>query len=317
MSNDSFLVECFSRLLWEGAGERGFEYEETLSAVLSGAGFEVTPAAGNNSSISDLGFTAHGIDVAAEVKLDHEAFLGAVRKDQIQSLIYDPSDPNGDVFIGRPQPNSYIKDEIVAIIDFMNSSPAVREKFEKLVGIFEPYRKLPWDLKTSFGNDLGPDRGGSQEARDFYLVIRNEQNEKRQAEFPVPPGSVPLPPGSKQISNPRTGAKISAAKMRQIMSNKQGPNGAETSYIFVGHGRPDVVSGELYTLIPGFDPLSTGAPLYTPGAVGVEIRFAGAGGRKDGRAYSFNFKMKSAGKPNRGLHFDDANEMIDLLSRGH
>ena len=316
MNNNSFLAECFSRLLWEGAGKRGFEYEETLSLALSNAGFEVAAAAGNNNSISDLGFTAHGISVAAEVKLDHEAFLGAVRKDQIQSLIYDPSDPDGDVFIGSPYPDSYIKDEIVAIIDFMNSSPAVREKFEKLVGIFEPYRKLPWDLGKGFGNDRGPDRGGSQEARDFYLIIRNEQRENRQAEFPIPHGRTPLPPGGKQISNPSTGAKITAAKMREIMSNKQGPNGAETSYIFVGHGRPAAVSGELYTLIPGLDPLNTGAPLYAPGSVGIEIRFASGGGRKKGRAYSFNFKMKSAGAPNRGLHFDNANEMIDLLSQG-
>ena len=87
--NESVLREWIRASLTEGllTENRGEAYEKTIVVGMKNIpGVELGPPAGNNNSISDLGITFYGVDIAAEVKLNSDANLGAVSKDSIKTM---------------------------------------------------------------------------------------------------------------------------------------------------------------------------------------------------------------------------------------
>lgn len=279
------------------AGDRGFAYEGSLIAALEAGGIEVSPAAGNNNTISDLGFSIDGVPYGAEVKLSSTDNLGAVRKNNFLSLSW-----NGEAFEGMADPESELFELAKSLIKAMNENEQMKGKMKTLEEYLGDLAPLPWNLLSSMGDD----RGNSRQ-RAIYSIMRSEP--KR---FPLPKGMEPLPPGTKQLSGPAS-TIIDAETIRRIISGKKAPNGADTDYIIIGAGRVDAI-GSLYHL--GNDPLGTGAPMYDPGDVGVEIRWGGAGGEGAGRRFSFNFKTKAVGKTSPGLPFGSGEELVSILTGG-
>ena len=306
--SERLLREYVRKILLSESGDRGFAYELTLvDALKTDPSIAVTDVAGNNNSISDLGFSVDGVSVGAEVKLGHDDVnLGAIRKHHFKSLSWD-----GKSFVGVVSPESNMADVAKMLIKSLNKSE-VKKKFKDLESYVTPYKPLPWDLKSSFGFDAG-----RQAEKDLYCILRNEPNPDRQADFPIPPGASPCPRGSRQIANPGSGvANITAEEARAIIAGKAAPNGAMTNYVIVGHGAGSegTPAGEIYNL--GSDPLFTGAPIYDPASVGVEVRFGGSGGSSGGRRYSFMFKTKPTGQASPGLSFSSAQELVDIFKRG-
>lgn len=296
---DSFDVVNGSNLLRE-SGERGFAYEQTISKAFESQGVEVMPAAGNNNTISDLGISVDGVPVAIEIKLSHADNLGAVRKSNFESLEW-----TGESFLGSPRAESSMSDVIEGIIEKLNASSTIKQKFVDLQSYIAKYHGAPpWNLLSIFGSDKG-----SEDQRYVYAIMRNKPKDPR---FTLPVGMEAGFPG-KQIANPKDGIEIDQATLLNIMSGKLGPNGAPTSYVIVGNGpgSEGKVAGQVYTL--GKDPLGTGAPTYSPASVGVEIRFGGAGGEESGRSFSLNFKTKATGKANKGLPFNSAEELASIF----
>lgn len=282
------------------AGDRGIAYEEALISALESGGIEVAPPAGNNNTISDLGFSINNVPYGCEVKLSPTDNLGAVRKNNFLSLEW-----NGTKFIGIADKNSELYELAKSLISTMNKSGEIKAKMklleEYLGNLLPSPSQKPWNLLSSMGNERG-DKTDSA----IYAIMRGEPDR-----FPIPKGKKPLPPGGKQISSPSS-TIIDGETIRKIISGKHAPNGAPTDYIIVGTGNVKA-QGHLYHL--GSDPLATGAPLYEPGEVGVEIRWGGAGGAGAGRRFSFNFKTKATGKTPPGLYFSDGAELVKILTK--
>ena len=286
--------------LHEGApGERGLAYENALTSVLNANSrprrFEVAEGAGNNSSISDLDMTIDGdIGVAFEVKLSFDDLLGKVRKKHFESLVWD-----GNKFLGKPLPGSPIGDAVKAILKAMNKSNDAKTKIKKMEQYVIPFKPLPWDLMSTFGND-----GGSPNDKKLYSVMRNKPEE-----FPLPRGYQGVP--SKQIT---TGdeIQISASDIRKIISGKNGALGNPTYYIIVGNNSPQP-AGQIFSLGIG-DPLHLNAPLFDPGVVGVELRFQGSGGESGpGRRFSFGLDTRGGGEHGAGILFGGKNLPLDKV----
>jgi hypothetical protein len=279
------------------SGERGFAFEQILISELAAQDIDATPAAGNNNTISDLGLDVRGKAVGCEVKLSPTDNLGAVRKENFDSLVW-----TGSKFVGIADKQSELYELAKSLISTMNKSEDIKSKMKLLedhIGRLMPLSAGPWDLLSSFGNDSGND---AQKA--VYAIMRGEPER-----FPVPKGMKPLPPGGKQLSSPSS-TIIDGETIRKIISGKKAPNGAPTDYIIIGVGQVKP-KGYLYHL--GRDPLNTGAPLYEPGGVGVEIRWAAAGGEGSSRRFSFNFKTKATGETPPGLPFNSGKELADIL----
>ena len=296
--SDTFR-KLVSQILLQEAGDRGFAYEATLINALEAGGVTVTPAAGNNNTISDLGFEVNGVKVGAEVKLGHKDNLGAIRKNNFESLTWD-----GSSFTGGPSADSTMPDVIEALVTSMNASSKAKARFKELEKHIVQFKPLPWDLMKSFGNDKG-----SENDAGLYSVLRNDPER-----FPVPAGATPV--SRKQIATPGDGvANIDQSTLLAIMSGKSAPNGADTSYVIVGYGpgSESKVAGQIYSL--GSDPLGIGAPVYAPGSIGVDIRFAGAGSSKSSRRFSFNFKTKATSEANAGIAFSSTEELISILTK--
>lgn len=296
------LRECIRELINEQiilaeSGDRGFEFEQSLITALESGGIDVYPAAGNNNMISDLGFTVGGKAVGCEVKLSPTDNLGAIRKHNFESLIW-----TGREFKGVVDRTSELYELANSLIQTMNQSDEIISKMQLLEEHIGDLLPTPWDLLSSFGND-----SGNKTQKTIYAIMRGDP-----AKFPLPRNRKPLPPGVKQLSSPSS-TLIDSNTIRMIISGKRAPNGAPTDYLIIGMG--DVsIKGNLYHL--GNDPLGTGAPLYEPGAVGVEIRWAGAGGEDAGRRFSFNFKTKATGATPAGLKFNNSKELISILTGG-
>jgi hypothetical protein len=298
----TLLQNDLREALLKESGERGFIYEQTIAEAFELQGIEVTPSAGNNSTISDLGISIGGVDVAIEIKLSHADNLGAIRKSNFKSLEW-----TGESFSGAARDDSSMKDVIDGLIEKMNASSTIKKKFDDLESYITQYHGAPpWNLLSIFGSDKG-----GEDQRYVYAIMRNKPKDIR---FNLPDGMEAGFP-NKQIANPKDGIEIDQATLLNIMSGKLGPNGAPTSYVIVGKGPggENKVAGEVYTL--GKDPLGTGAPTYSPASIGVEIRFGGAGDDKSGRSFSLNFKTKATGKANEGLKFSSAQELARIFGK--
>ena len=287
-------------------GERGLLYEAALVEVLEASGdFDVGASAGNNNSVSDIDVTvlpqSENIKVAFEVKLNHKALLGKIRKHNFESLTW-----NGEKFAGTAKPNSDISDAITSLIASMNSSTAVKN-IKALEPYITPYKPLPWDLLATFGRNPG----GPDEA-DLYAVMRND----RKGRFPIPGGAQPAP--YKQItskSESKSDLVITPETIRSVIARKKGSAGSDTCYVIIGDdsGAP---TGEIYAL-GGRDPLNLGAPLYNPGEVSVEMRFQAAGGPRTGRAISFGLDTRGGSPPSGGKQFGGQNpSLAEVLTAG-
>lgn len=297
---DSLIGSIIREMLLAESGERGFAYETTISRAFENGGIEVTPATGNNNTISDLGISVDGIPVAIEIKLSHSDNLGAVRKNNFEHFSWD-----GNSFLGAASSDSKMADIISGIIDEMNDNPNIKSKFLELQKNLVKFKPLPWNLMSIFGSDKG-----DSNQRAVYAILRNDP-----LRFPLPPGIRSDDLSNKQIANPKDGIGIDQATLINIMSGKLGPNGAPTSYVIVGYGpgSESKARGQIYSL--GSDPLGIGAPVYSPASVGIEIRFGGAGGEKSGRSFSLNFKTKATGKANAGIPFNSPEDLINVFRR--
>lgn len=282
------------------AGDRGFAFEQSLITALEVGGIEVSPAAGNNNMISDLGFTVNGQKIGCEVKLSPTDNLGAVRKENFISLMW-----TGQRFTGLADKESELYELAKSLLMTMNGSDEIKSKMKLLedyIGDLMPSpAESPWNLLSSFGSERG-----DKNQKAIYAIMRGDPDR-----FPIPVGKNPLPAGVKQLSNPSS-TIIDGETIRRIISMKKAPNNAPTDYIIVGIGEVKA-KGNLYHL--GNDPLGTGAPLYEPGEVGVEIRWGGAGGEKGGRRFSFNFKTKATGTTPPGLFFNSGEELLSILTK--
>ena len=304
--NDLLLKEYIrallgTKVLLSEGGDRGFEYEQILVNGLEASGIDVTTAAGNNNTVSDLGFSIDGVDYGAEIKLSHTDNLGALRKENFLSLVW-----NGETFEGEVDEGPGMADVAEMVLLRMNEHEGIKEKLNLLAQYIQdffppPTVQIPWNLLSSMGNSRG-DR--NQQA--VYALMRDDK-EKR---FPMPAGYDPVPEGVKQLSK-LSEFVITSEQIRRIISKKKAPNGASTSYIIIGNNTLSPV-GSVYHL--GSDPLGLGVPLYEPASVGVEIRWAAAGGEDSARRYNFAFKTKAfGGKGSPGAPFNSTEELASLL----
>lgn len=282
-----------SIILEISSGKRGNDYEAILVNELQRNNkIVVGPPAGNNTSISDIDVNVDGIDVAIEVKLSSKDLLGKVRKNHFEFLKWDGKKFNGSAVEGS------LYNTINAMLIAMNNSPLVINKMKEIEPFIIPFKKLPWDLMSSFGRD-----DGTQEEKNLYAIMRNEPTR-----FQIPKGHLPVP--TKQITK---GGKvqITSKDIRKIISSKAGSNGSRTYYIIVGDNAVNP-TGQIYSLGNG-DPLGINAPLFDPGPVDIEIRFQGAGGDQDGRRFSFGFDTRGGGDLGKGVRFGDKCPLPDLL----
>lgn len=323
-----------SRRVLTESGDRGFLYEQELISALERGGIEVAPPAGNNPTISDLGFNVDGIDVGAEVKLSWTDNLGSIRKENFLSLTWD-----GVRFEYEVNPEGPMKDVVELVMTAMNDdgNPAavkLREKMVLLADTIKDYYALPapksektgaaksktkkgkpppgpWNLLTSLGNDRG-----TEDQRAVYALMRNEPER-----FPLPRDAegreiAALPESVKQLSKIKE-FKITPADVRRIITGKKAPNGAPTSYIIIGRNTVEPV-GSIFHLGVG-DPLNLiplGVTLYDPPSVGVEIRWGAGGGDDSSRRYNLYFKTKAFGGASaggEGLNFNSAEELANIL----
>lgn len=297
-------------IISEGApGERGILFENALVADLKRSGkFLIGESAGNDSSISDLDIIVDPkgakIGVAFEVKLSFDDLLGKVRKKHFETLIWD-----GNKFVGTPVEGGPIVDTVKSLLSAMNNSKLAKKKMKDLEPYITPFKPLPWDLMSTFGND-----SGSANERKLYAVMRNEKPKAGQpSRFSLPRGAKGVP--SKQIT---TGSEITITSedIRKIISGKNGSMDHKTYYIIVGSGTPAPV-GQIFSLGIG-DPLKLNAPLFDPGAVGIEMRFQGSGGESGpGRRFSFGLDTRGAGEHNEGVPFGgESGTLSEVLLSG-
>ena len=314
--NKLLLSEIVKNLLLE-QGERGVIYEKTLAAALSSCeGFiQVAPPAGNRTDISDLGFTVCGVSVASEVKLNPTDLLGSFKKSAFTSLTWD-----GKTFDGTVNEDHELADIAQLILTAMQQSQNAVSVMKTLDPL-KPYKSLPWNLigtgatfgrtressdKESFPNDPIP----TDDKYIVYALLRNVEER-----WPVPNvDSRGNPVSSARISKKQitSGHEItlSPSDIARLISAKPGPNGASTSYIIIGDGDENSVSGQIFSLRN--DPLKIGAPPFN-GAAGVQIRFRPAGGK----SRNFGFDLGTKGVPGQlasgGLRFNSAQELCDIL----
>jgi hypothetical protein len=316
--NERLLQEWIRCIITE-SGAAGFAYEHTLMSALNLCDGNITTsaAAGNLSSVSDLGFTVCGMAVAAEVKLNSSDLLGSFKKKAYSSLVWD-----GTTFDGVVDPSHPLADIAQLILDALKNSTHAKNVMAKLNPI-TPYKRLPWNLTgkgATFGSappkadkDVFPNNQTPTD--DKYIVYSLLR--KAEERWPVPavdsrgnPVSSDRIPG-KQITS---GCEIilSPAEISRLISAKPGPNGAPTSYIIVGNGDEAAVSGQIFSL--GSDPLQIGAPPFN-GSASVQMRFRGSGGKGSTRALNFDIGTKGCpGKlPSGGLQFNDAQELCSIL----
>lgn len=303
-------VKKFLESLNEGApGQRGIAFENALVGVLESDGnFVIGESAGNDSSISDIDVIvlpdSAKVGVAFEVKLSFDDLLGKVRKKHFETLLWD-----GNEFVGTAVEGGPIVDTVNSLLKAMNSSKLAKKKMKDLEKYITPFKKLPWDLMTTFGNDAG-----SPSEKKLYAVMRNEKPKPNQPpRFPLPKGVLGVP--SKQIT---TGDEITitADDIRKIISGKNGSMNHKTYYIIVGNGSPSP-EGQIFSLGIG-DPLKLNAPLFEPGEVGVEMRFQGSGGEEGpGRRFSFGLDTRGGGEHGSGIAFGGENpSLAEVLLSG-
>jgi len=314
---DKLLLREIVKALMLEQGDRGLEYENTLVSALLSCGelIVVSNPAGNDTSISDLGFSVCGVDVASEVKLSATDLLGSFKKPAFTSLTWD-----GSVFGGTVNEDHELADIAQLILTAMQQSQNAASVMKTLDPL-KPYKSLPWNLigpgatfgrapessdKESFPNDPIP----TDDKYIVYALLRNVEER-----FPVPNVDSRGNPVSsdrirkKQITSGHE-IMLSSTDIARLISAKPGPNGASTSYIIVGDGDENSVSGQIFSLRN--DPLNIGAPPFN-GVAGVQIRFRPGGGKS--RNYGFDLGTK--GVPGQlasgGLRFKSAQELCDIF----
>jgi len=314
------VKECMQSLIVE-TGARGFAYEALLIAALDicSENITVVPPAGNDTTVSDLGFAVCGVSVAAEVKLSSTDLLGSFKKSAFASLTWDGSAFNGAVNEEHP-----LADTAILILRALKASKSAISVMRGLDPL-KPYKPLPWNLLGGRGSgatfgyspgdaDVRISQGEDIPNDDKYIVYALIRNEEER--FPLPE----LDSRGNRVSSMRIAKKqltsgaeitISPKAIARLISSKPGPNGAHTSYIIVGDDNESSVSGQIFSL--GADPLALGAPPFN-GIAAIELRFRGGGGKK-GRNYGFDLGTKAApGKgPTGGLRFNSAQELCGIL----
>lgn len=170
MSQFDLLKEWIRRSLTEGllTENRGDVYEKTIVGGMKNIpGVELGPPAGNNNAISDLGITFYGIDIAAEVKLNDKANLGAVHKNSIETMELKD---NQVVYTVAPDPESQANKEVIdAAIENLNTGGGVEalQRFLDALTVDQPVPlvdKLP--LKGSAWSAQNP--AAAQEFSEKY-----------------------------------------------------------------------------------------------------------------------------------------------------
>ncbi len=355
--NEAALREWIRASLSPGflaeTGSRGFAYEDTIvNALKDVPGLQLGAPAGNNNAISDLGFTFYGVDVASEVKLNHDANLGAISKDTIETFTFDPEDGRFNHTVKSDPTAQAMKDVIDTAMEALNAgngpdqirklTDAVRKPAQPIdltdeivlmgqisrIGSLDSSGRTP--VVDEFAREWERDPAGmaswitpAMKTDIFFRVIKDEQakgtaSAERVAQIGLSPEHVAA--GFKTLSQVSSGLNktlmnapvLNPEQIRKIMTRKKGPNGADTDYLITGRNDENSVSGEIHRI--GKDVLGLGAPLFEPASGNLEVRLKGGGSATKGKGtYGVQFSTK-AEKGSSGLRFNNAEELAAIFA---
>ena len=358
MSQFGLLREWIRGTLTEGllteSGKRGFIYEKTLEAAFKNIpGFVVGDSAGNKNTVSDLGFSFYGKEVASEIKLDHSANLGAVSKDTIETLTFDATTDTFKYTVKSDPLSQSYKDIIKSAIDSLNAGTGP-EQMKKLTDAIRSPQQ-PIDLadeivlmgQVSAIGSLDSETGRTPLVDEFakkwaadpdgmtnwitddmksdilFRVLKDQKPAPRYtpeqvAQLQLSPEHVAA--GFKTLSQVTPG-------LNKTLMNSPVLTAAEVRKIMTRKKGPN--GADTNYLITGTnqeksvsgeihhigtDVLGLGTPLFEPASGNLEVRLKGGGSARKGTGtYGVQFSTKADPGP-AGLKFNNAEELAAIFA---
>lgn len=356
MSQFDLLKEWIRRSLTEGllTENRGDVYEKTLENALNTIpGFKVMPGASNNNTISDLGINFYGTNIAAEVKLNHAANLGAVSKETIETLTFDASTDTFKYTVKSDPFSQKYKDIIKTAIGALNAgtgpaqmrklTDAVRKPAQPinladeivLMGTISKIGKRDKEtgrtpVVDEFAKKWAEDPGGmanwitpAMKTDIFFRVLKDEQDKstasaERVAQIGLSPEHVAA--GFKTLSQVSPG-------LNKTLMNAPVLTAAEVRKImtrkkgpngadtdYLITGRDDENSVSGEIHHIGADVLGLGTDPFEPASGNLEVRLKGGGSATKGTGtYGVQFSTKAEPGP-AGLKFKDVEELAAIFA---
>lgn len=356
IKENKLLREWIRVSLTEGllTENRGDVYEKTLENALNTIpGFKVMPGASNNNTISDLGINFYGMDIAAEVKLNHEANLGAVSKETIETLTFDASTDTFNYTVKSDPFAQQYKDIIKTAIGALNAgtgpaqmrklTDAVRKPAQPidladeivLMGTISKIGKRDKETGRTpavdeFAKKWAEDPGGmanwitpAMKTDIFFRVLKDEQDKstasaERLAQIGLSPEHVAA--GFKTLSQVSPG-------LNKTLMNAPVLTAAEVRKImtrkkgpngadtdYLITGRDDENSVSGEIHHIGTDVLGLGTDPFEPPSANLEVRLKGGGSATKGTGtYGVQFSTKAEPGP-AGLKFKDAEALAAIFA---
>lgn len=356
IKENKLLREWIRISLTEGllTENRGDVYEKTLENALNTIpGFKVMPGASNNNTISDLGINFYGMDIAAEVKLNHEANLGAVSKETIETLTFDASTDTFNYTVKSDPFAQQYKDIIKTAIGALNAgtgpaqmrklTDAVRKPAQPidladeivLMGTISKIGKRDKETGRTpavdeFAKKWAEDPGGmanwitpAMKTDIFFRVLKDEQDKstasaERLAQIGLSPEHVAA--GFKTLSQVSPG-------LNKTLMNAPVLTAAEVRKImtrkkgpngadtdYLITGRDDENSVSGEIHHIGTDVLGLGTDPFEPPSANLEVRLKGGGSATKGTGtYGVQFSTKAEPGP-AGLKFKDAEALAAIFA---
>lgn len=356
IKENKLLREWIRISLTEGllTENRGDVYEKTLENALNTIpGFKVMPGASNNNTISDLGINFYGTNIAAEVKLNHEANLGAVSKETIETLTFDASTDTFNYTVKSDPFAQQYKDIIKTAIGALNAgtgpaqmrklTDAVRKPAQPidladeivLMGTISKIGKRDKETGRTpavdeFAKKWAEDPGGmanwitpAMKTDIFFRVLKDEQDKstasaERLAQIGLSPEHVAA--GFKTLSQVSPG-------LNKTLMNAPVLTAAEVRKImtrkkgpngadtdYLITGRDDENSVSGEIHHIGTDVLGLGTDPFEPPSANLEVRLKGGGSATKGTGtYGVQFSTKAEPGP-AGLKFKDAEALAAIFA---
>lgn len=356
IKENKLLREWIRVSLTEGllTENRGDVYEKTLENALNTIpGFKVMPGASNNNTISDLGINFYGTNIAAEVKLNHEANLGAVSKETIETLTFDASTDTFNYTVKSDPFAQQYKDIIKTAIGALNAgtgpaqmrklTDAVRKPAQPidladeivLMGTISKIGKRDKETGRTpavdeFAKKWAEDPGGmanwitpAMKTDIFFRVLKDEQDKstasaERLAQIGLSPEHVAA--GFKTLSQVSPG-------LNKTLMNAPVLTAAEVRKImtrkkgpngadtdYLITGRDDENSVSGEIHHIGTDVLGLGTDPFEPPSANLEVRLKGGGSATKGTGtYGVQFSTKAEPGP-AGLKFKDAEALAAIFA---
>lgn len=356
IKENKLLREWIRISLTEGllTENRGDVYEKTLENALNTIpGFKVMPGASNNNTISDLGINFYGTNIAAEVKLNHEANLGAVSKETIETLTFDASTDTFNYTVKSDPFAQQYKDIIKTAIGALNAGTGPAQMRKLTDAVRKPAQ--PIDLADEIvlmgtiskigkrdketGRTPAVDEFAKKWAEDpgamanwitpamktdiFFRVLKDEQDKstasaERLAQIGLSPEHVAA--GFKTLSQVSPG-------LNKTLMNAPVLTAAEVRKImtrkkgpngadtdYLITGRDDENSVSGEIHHIGTDVLGLGTDPFEPPSANLEVRLKGGGSATKGTGtYGVQFSTKAEPGP-AGLKFKDAEALAAIFA---